>query len=436
MAFRTADPSIQHWSSNFQCLIISQFHPHSNLLPTACSFSTAYFLFVRVIINRQRVESPEYYVRYSRLPNMPVRESSTDPLKEYDISDVINQKDNGPETMAVIEKYSVLRAAHAKLREKLVGAKNDAVETRTILAGNMSVLHRKVFEEHLCGLDNEISELEAKVNNTTKAVIQLAVDVRATAEDENGARLLAILDRQRKNKAARNTADDDSIVASVSSNQSTFTLRSGKDNITVKAGSIPNGKDEDSLRYDGKPTPSKAENVPKGDGAGRPKTPPMPSPPSDDDSPFSDDNENTPVRPPAATGNPTGANPTAGTGGVPRNVGDLSLTVLGLGPTNVGDLGLTGLELGPTTPRNVADPGLAGLAPPAANANCATAGAGGYQLSGCIGDYPSFVGGGSALAVPDDETLTQTKGDFSVEVWFAPCSFCILKSLPCNISKL
>ena len=345
---------------------------------------------------------------------MSVREPSTDPLKEYDISDIINQKDNGPETMAVIEKYSVLRAAHAKLREKLVGAKNDAVETRTILAGNMSVLHRKVFEEHLCGLDNEISELEAKVNNTTKAVIQLAVDVRATAEDENGARLLALLDRQKKNKAARNTADDDSIVASVSSNQSTFTLRSGKDNITVKAGSIPNGKDEDSLRYDGKPTPSKAENVPKGDGAGRLKTPPMPSPPSDDDSPFSDDNENTPpVRPPAATGNPTGANPTAGTGGVPQ-----SST-----PRVVGDLGLTGLGLGPT---NEQASGANRNVHPAANANDASAGAGGFELSGYTGGYPNVVGGGSALAVPEDETLTQTEGDFSVEVCCSLLSFVIL----------
>lgn len=77
-------------------------------------------------------------MRYSRLPNMSVREPSTDPLKEHDISDIINQKDNGPETMAVIEKYNVLRAALAKLREKLVGAKNDAAETRTILAGNMN----------------------------------------------------------------------------------------------------------------------------------------------------------------------------------------------------------------------------------------------------------------------------------------------------------
>ena len=332
---------------------------------------------------------------------MSVREPSTDPLKEHDISDIINQKDNGPETMAVIEKYNVLRAALAKLREKLVGAKNDAAETRTILAGNMNAPHRKMFEEHLCGLDNEISELEAKVNNTTKAVIQLAMDVRVTAEDENGARLLAILDRQKENKAARNTADDDSIVASVSSNQSTFTLRSGKGDITVKAGSLPNGKDEDSLRYDGKPTPSKAENVPEEDGAGRPKTFSMPSPPSDYDSPFSDENENTPpVRPPAAAGNPTGANPTAGTGDVPQSPT----------PRVVGDLGLTGLGLGPS---NEQASGANLNALPAANANGAATGAGGFELSGYTAGYPNVVGGGSAPAVPEDETLTQTEGDFS-----------------------
>ena len=339
----------------------------------------------------------------------------SDPLNEYDISDIIKREENDPETLVAIKKYTEFSTARAKILKRLKAAKEDAEGLKGILASNKNLPLDTVkkLETGLCGLENEVSDLEAKANNTTKAVIQAAVEVRAAAENGANARALAFLERAMKAKADRDATDDGSVVESISSNQSTYTLRSGRGEFSVKAGSVPNGKGEGGTRarYDGRPTPSKAT---KEDEATPSKAPAnaIPSPPSGSDgtgSFFDDDDE---VPPLLSGGNPTaGAGAGAGAGGVPEptspgNVDNLDLARLGIGSTN-------------------AQGGANGDAPPpAANANGAAIDA--YELSGHTGNtgnYPSLVGGGSAQGVPEDETLTQTEGGFTVEVCFLLRSF-------------
>ena len=330
---------------------------------------------------------------------MSTHEPSTDPLEEYDISDIIVRENNGPETTAAIKKYTEFSSARAKILKRLKAAKEDAEGLKGILASNKNLPLDTVkkLETGLCGLENEASDLEAKANNTTKAVIQAAVEVRAAAENGANARALAFLEKAMKAKADRDATDDGSVVESISSNQSTYTLRSGRGEFSVKAGSVPNGKGEGGTRarYDGRPTPSKAPaNA-------------IPSPPSGSDgtgSFFDDDDE---VPPLLSGGNPT-AGAGAGAGGVPEptspgNVDNLDLARLGIGSTN---------EQG----------GANGDAPPpAANANGAAIDA--YELSSHTGGYPNVVGGGAALGVPDDETLTQTEGGITVEVCYSSVLF-------------
>ena len=341
---------------------------------------------------------------------MSTHEPSTDPLNEYDISDIIKREENDPETLVAIKKYTEFSTARAKILKRLKAAKEDAEGLKGILASNKNLPLDTVkkLETGLCGLENEASDLEAKANNTTKAVIQAAVEVRAAAENGANARALAFLERAMKAKADRDATDDGSVVESISSNQSTYTLRSGRGEFSVKAGSVPNGKGEGGTRarYDGRPTPSKAT---KEDEATPSKAPAnaIPSPPSGSDgtgSFFDDDDE---VPPLLSGGNPTpGAG--AGAGGVPEptspgNVDNLDLARLGIGSTN-------------------AQGGANGDAPPpAANANGAAIDA--YELSGHTGGYPNVVGGGAALGVPDDETLTQTEGGITVKVCYSSVLF-------------